>query len=131
VGCYSLLEIYYIFGKKKYNKMKELDLRYPACPIRNVLSRFSDKWSLLILLNLLGKEKMRYKELLAAVPDISQKMLSGTLKRLEEDHLISRKAYAEIPPRVEYSLTTMGKSLMPALQPMIEWAQVNFEEVTG
>jgi DNA-binding HxlR family transcriptional regulator len=60
--------------------MKELDLRYPACPIRNVLSRFSDKWSLLILLNLLEKEKMRYKELLAAVPDISQKMLSGTFK---------------------------------------------------
>ena len=110
--------------------MKELDLRYPACPIRNVLSRFSDKWSHLILLNLQGREKMRYKELLLSVPDISQKMLSGTLKRLEEDHLISRKAYAEIPPRVEYSLTTMGQSLMPALQPMIEWAQVNFEEVT-
>jgi DNA-binding HxlR family transcriptional regulator len=110
--------------------MKELDLRYPACPIRNVLSRFSDKWSLLILLNLQGKEKMRYKELLVSVPDISQKMLSGTLRRLEEDHLISRKAYAEIPPRVEYSLTTMGKSLMPALQLMIEWAQKHFEEVT-
>lgn len=111
--------------------MKELDLRYPACPIRNVLSRFSDKWSLLILLNLQGKEKMRYKELLVSVPDISQKMLSGTLKRLEEDHLISRKAYAEIPPRVEYSLTAMGKSLMPALQLMIEWAQTHFEEVTA
>jgi DNA-binding HxlR family transcriptional regulator len=110
--------------------MKELDLRYPACPIRNVLSRFSDKWSLLILLNLQGKEKMRYKELLVSVPDISQKMLSGTLRRLEEDHLIRRKAYAEIPPRVEYSLTAMGKSLMPALQLMIEWAQKHFEEVT-
>ena len=109
--------------------MKELDLRYPACPIRNVLSRFSDKWSLLILLNLQGREKMRYKELMVSVPDISQKMLSGTLKRLEEDHLISRKAYAEIPPRVEYSLTDMGKSLMPALQLMIEWAQNHFEEV--
>lgn len=111
--------------------MKELDLRYPTCPIRNVLSRFSDKWSLLILLNLQGKEKMRYKELLVSVPDISQKMLSGTLRRLEEDHLISRKAYAEIPPRVEYSLTAMGKSLMPALQLMIEWAQSHFEEVTA
>jgi DNA-binding HxlR family transcriptional regulator len=110
--------------------MKELDLRYPACPIRNVLSRFSDKWSLLILLNLQGREKMRYKELMVSVPDISQKMLSGTLKRLEEDHLISRRAYAEIPPRVEYSLTDMGKSLMPALQLMIEWAQTHFEEVT-
>ncbi len=111
--------------------MKELDLRYPTCPIRNVLSRFSDKWSLLILLNLQGREKMRYKELMVSVPDISQKMLSGTLKRLEEDHLISRRAYAEIPPRVEYSLTDMGKSLMPALQLMIEWAQNHFEEVTA
>ena len=111
--------------------MKELDLLYPTCPIRNVLSRFSDKWSLLILLNLQGKEKMRYKELLFSVPDISQKMLSGTLRRLEEDHLINRKAYAEIPPRVEYSLTDMGKSLMPALQLMIEWAQTHFEEVTA
>lgn len=111
--------------------MKELDLRYPSCPIRNVLSRFSDKWSLLILLNLQGREKMRYKEILVSVPDISQKMLSGTLRRLEEDHLIKRKAYAEIPPRVEYSLTDMGRSLMPALQLMIEWAQTHFEEVTA
>lgn len=109
--------------------MRVPDVRYPACPIRNVLTRFSDKWSLLILLNLQGKEKMRYKELLVSVPDISQKMLSGTLKRLEEDHLINRKAYAEIPPRVEYSLTSTGKSLIPALQPMIEWSQIHFEEI--
>ena len=74
---------------------------------------------------------MRYKEILVSVPDISQKMLSGTLRRLEEDHLIKRKAYAEIPPRVEYSLTDMGRSLMPALQLMIEWAQTHFEEVTA
>ncbi|MBA4409467.1 MAG: helix-turn-helix domain-containing protein [Bacteroidota bacterium] len=110
--------------------MRELNLHYPSCPIRNVLSRFSDKWSLLILLKLRSKEKMRYKELLNAIPDISQKMLSTTLKHLENDHLITREAYAEIPPRVEYSLTETGKELMPVLQMMIEWAQVNFEVVT-
>ena len=110
--------------------MRELDLRYPTCPMRNVLSRFSDKWSLLILLNLRGKEIMRYKELMLAVPDISQKMLSSTLKRLEEDHLISRMAYAEIPPRVEYSLTDTGKSLMPAIEMMLDWSLTHFEEVT-
>ena len=110
--------------------MRELDLRYPTCPIRNVLSRFSDKWSLLILLNLRGKEIMRYKELMLAVPDISQKMLSSTLNRLEEDHLISRMAYAEIPPRVEYSLTDTGKSLMPAIEMMLDWSLAHFEEVT-
>ena len=110
--------------------MRELNLHYPTCPIRNVLSRFSDKWSLLILLKLRLNGKMRYKELLNAVPDISQKMLSSTLKHLEEDHLIIREAYAEIPPRVEYSLTDMGKELMPVLQMMIEWAQAHFEAVT-
>lgn len=110
--------------------MRELNLHYPTCPIRNVLSRFSDKWSLLILLKLRLNGKMRYKELLNAVPDISQKMLSSTLKHLEEDHLIIREAYAEIPPRVEYSLTDTGKELMPVLQMMIEWAQAHFEAVT-
>ena len=110
--------------------MRELDLRYPTCPIRNVLSRFSDKWSLLILVNLQGKEKMRYKELLSAIPDISQKMLSSTLKQLEADHFIIREAYAEIPPRVEYSLTETGKTLIPVLNMMIDWSLVHFEEVT-
>jgi DNA-binding HxlR family transcriptional regulator len=110
--------------------MKELDLQYPTCPIRNVMSRFGDKWSLLILCSIPTEGKLRYKELLKAIPDISQKMLSSTLKRLEEDHLIARKAYAEIPPRVEYSLTEMGKSLMPVLYQMIGWSQEHFEEVT-
>jgi len=110
--------------------MKELDLQYPTCPIRNVMSRFGDKWSLLILCSIPTDGKLRYKELLKAIPDISQKMLSSTLKRLEEDHLINRKAYAEIPPRVEYSLTEMGKSLMPVIYQMIGWSQEHFEEVT-
>lgn len=110
--------------------MRDLDLQYPTCPIRNVLSRISDKWSLLILCSLQGKEVMRYKELNNAIPDISQKMLSGTLKRLEEDKLITRKMYNEIPPRVEYSLTDMGQELMPAVQLMIQWAQMHFEDIT-
>jgi len=65
---------------------------------------------------------MRYKELNTAIPDISQKMLLRTLKRLEEDKLIKRKMYREIPPRVEYSLTLTGKELMPAVGMMIDWA---------
>lgn len=110
--------------------MRDLDLQYPTCPIRNVLSRISDKWSLLVLCSLQMKEVMRYKELMIAIPDISQKMLSGTLKRLEEDKLITRTMYKEIPPRVEYSLTEMGQELMPAVQLMIQWAQSHFEEIT-
>ncbi|HAM97752.1 MAG TPA: transcriptional regulator [Marinilabiliales bacterium] len=110
--------------------MRELDLQYPTCPIRNVLSRISDKWSLLILCSLQAGEVMRYKDLKLAIPDISQKVFSSTLKRLEEDHLITRTMYKEIPPRVEYSLTDMGKELMPAVQLMIQWAQVHFDDIT-
>ena len=111
--------------------MKELDLKFPQCPIRNVLGRFSDKWSLLIMCNLQINGKMRYKDFMKCIPDISHKMLTNTLKKLQEDHLLVRQAYAEIPPRVEYSLTKMGESLMPAIQMMIEWAQVHFEEITN
>lgn len=110
--------------------MRALDLRYPTCPIRNVLTRFSDKWSLLILVNLQNKGKMRYKELQNVIPDISQKMLSSTLKQLEADHFLIREAYAEIPPRVEYSLTEMAQSLMPVLNTMIDWSLSHFDEVT-
>lgn len=110
--------------------MKKLDLKYPTCPIRNVLGRMSDKWSLLVLYTLSTNTKMRYKDLMSAIPDVSQKMLTSTLKHLEEENLLIREAYAEIPPRVEYSLTEMGKSFMPAVQMMIDWALEHFDEVT-
>jgi len=109
--------------------MRELNFHYPTCPIRNILSRMSDKWSLLILSTLNQNGIMRYKELNNAIPDISQKMLSSTLKRLEEYRLVNRKMYGEIPPRVEYSLTDSGKELMPAIQMMIEWALEHFEAI--
>lgn len=130
---YSLFRVLciYLQSKKITDKiMKQLDLKYPTCPIRNVLERFSDKWSLLVLCSLHVNTKMRYKDLIIAIPDISHKMLTSTLKHLEEDHLILREAYAEIPPRVEYSLTEMGKSLMPTIQQMIDWAQQHFEKLT-
>jgi DNA-binding HxlR family transcriptional regulator len=110
--------------------MKELDLQFPTCPVRNVLGRFADKWSLLILCSLQAHGTMRYTAIRNAIPDISQKMLSCTLKQLEQEHLVKRKAYAEIPPRVEYSLTGLGLSLMPIIGQMIEWAKVHFDEVT-
>jgi len=110
--------------------MKELDLKFPTCPIRNVLGQFSDKWSLLILCTIHAKGKLRYKDLMGSIPDISHKMLSSTLKKLEKDHLIIREAYAEIPPRVEYSLTNLGVTLMPVIQMLIDWAQMHFEEIT-
>ncbi len=110
--------------------MRELDLQYPTCPIRNILSRMSDKWSLLVLSTLNQSEVMRYKDLRNAIPDVSMKMLSSTLKRLEEDKLIKRKMYKEIPPRAEYSLTKNGKELMPAVGMMVNWALEHFDEIT-
>ena len=110
--------------------MKQIDLKFPTCPVRNVLGRFADKWYLLVLIILHTQSKMRYMELRNAIPDISQKMLTCTLKQLEHDHLINRKAFAEIPPRVEYSLTELGKSLVPIIEEMIEWANVHFDVVT-
>ena len=80
---------------------------YPGCPIRNILSRFCDKWSLLVLhtLHCSGEAPLRFKELQRRIPDISQKMLTVTLRTLEEDGYVKRTVYAEVPPRVEYRLT--------------------------
>lgn len=109
--------------------MKQLDLQYPNCPIRNILTRFSDKWSLLVLCILYAEENLRYGEIKKRVPDISQKMLTSVLKNLEEYYLVSRVVYAEVPPRVEYSITETGKSLMPVIQQLIDWVQDHFDNI--
>ena len=97
------------------------------CPVRNVLSRFSGKWPVLILCVLSENESTRFSEISRAIPDISSKVLTDTLKNLEADNLIHRHVYAEIPPRVEYSLTSMGQSLLPILSDLINWALDNFD----
>lgn len=96
-----------------------------GCPVRNVLDRFGDKWSMLIILTLGRGQKMRFNELHKSIGDISQKMLTVTLKTLEADGLVKRTMFPEIPPRVEYNLTEMGQSLMPHLQSLTEWADKN------
>jgi DNA-binding HxlR family transcriptional regulator len=95
------------------------------CPVRQVLDRFGDKWSTLILLMLDKKGTMRFNQLNSTIGDISQKMLTVSLRTLEADGLISRKVYPEIPPRVEYQLTELGKSLMPYLESLAAWAEQN------
>lgn len=104
---------------------------YFACPIRNVISRFGDKWSMLVLFMLHRSETgiLRFNEIRRLMTDCSQKMLSQTLKNLEQSHLVHREVYPEVPPRVEYSLTDTGKSLMPAITALIEWGQEHFKEV--
>ncbi|MBR1902566.1 MAG: helix-turn-helix transcriptional regulator [Bacteroidaceae bacterium] len=111
--------------------MADIKAEYLACPIRNVISRFGDKWSMLVLYSLHTSETgvLRFNELRRHMTDCSQKMLSATLKNLEQSHLVHREVYPEVPPRVEYSLTDTGKSLMPAIMALIEWGKEHFNEV--
>ena len=103
-------------------KIEIKDALFPDCPIRNILSRIGDKWSLLVLYTLSGSSVMRFNVLQKNIPDISQKMLTVTLRALEEDGLVKRVIYAEVPPRVEYSLTDRAKSLLPCIDRLIAWA---------
>lgn len=102
---------------------------YPSCPIRNILARFSDKWSLLILYTLNLQPTMRFNELRREIPDISQKMLTNTLRTLEEDGFLTRTIYAEVPPRVEYSITERTRSLLPHVNSLIDWAKENMPAI--
>lgn len=112
--------------------MKTNEIRnalYPNCPIRNVLSRVGDKWSMLILFTLENHPTIRFKELQRNIPDISQKMLTATLKALEADGLINREVFPEVPPRVEFALTEKGKSLLPLIDNLLTWASNNMEDI--
>ena len=111
------------------NRSDIRDALYPNCPIRNVLSRVGDKWSMLVLFTLESNDNQRFKELQRNIPDISQKMLTATLKMLESDGLIRREVFPEVPPRVEYSLTKKGKSLLPLIDNLLSWASENMEDI--
>ncbi len=112
------------------NSIDTSDLLFPDCPIRNVLSRVGDKWSLLVMYTLMEHAApMRFSAIRKAVPDISQKVLTTTLRHLEEDMFVERIVYAEVPPRVEYQLLEHGRSFMTACQPMIQWAVEHLAEI--
>lgn len=102
---------------------------YPDCPIRNILARISDKWSMLVLFTLNQSTLMRFNALQKNIPDISQKMLTVTLRTLEEDGFVKRQVYAEVPPRVEYSLTDRAISLLPHINSLITWAKDNMNAI--
>ena len=107
-----------------------VDPLFPQCPVRNVLSRIGDSWSLLVLLALHDKaEAMRFSDLWRAIPDVSQKMLTSTLRKLEADDLLSRTIYPEVPPRVEYKLTKRGKTLIPLLNQLVDWSLDNMDAI--
>ena len=106
---------------------------YLSCPIRHVISRFGDKWSLLVLflLNSSQSGTLRFSELRRMMTDCSQKMLSQTLKNLEQTHLVHREVFPEVPPRVEYSLTDIGKKFHPVVAAMEAWGNEYIAQMNG
>ena len=110
-------------------KKEQLNSIIEICPVRNVIARFGNKWALLIILVISENEPIRYNELGRKIPDISPRVLANTLRTLEADGLVDRKYFQEVPPRVEYSLTDTGRSLVPIILKLTEWAQNNMKSI--
>jgi DNA-binding HxlR family transcriptional regulator len=98
------------------------------CPVRDVLDRIGDRWSLLVLIGL-SPGTLRFTELKRVIGDISQRMLSQTLRVLEKDGYVSRKVYPTVPPKVEYRLTELGRSLLAKVESLVDWANENHNQV--
>ncbi|MCR5089915.1 MAG: helix-turn-helix transcriptional regulator [Oscillospiraceae bacterium] len=106
----------------------------PECPVATTVSLIGSKWKLLIMRNLLGRP-WRFNELQKSIDGISQKALTEALRSMEADGIVIRKAYPEVPPRVEYSLTELGESMRPIIKSMESWGltykeQMNSENVS-
>ena len=101
------------------------------CAFREMLGRVGDKWSLLVIVMLEQRptQRARFSELKRAVPGISQRMLTATLRSLERDGLLTRHIYAEVPPRVEYQLTPLGKRFMQPVRELVSWLQMNWSTI--
>lgn len=99
------------------------------CPVRDILSRLSSKWAILVLLTLDANKVMRYNDIQKSIGDISQRMLAITLHHLLSDGLIDRIIYPQVPPRVEYKLTERGISLIPYVQSLVIWALDNSKAI--
>ena len=100
-----------------------------TCPIRHILARFSDKWSTLSIFHLGNAGTLRFNELKKRIDGISQRMLTVTLRSLERDGLVTRRIYAEIPPRVEYQLTDLGHSLLVQIIELGDWASNHSNQI--
>lgn len=110
-------------------KKEQLNSIIEICPVRNVVARFGNKWALLVILVLSENESIRYNELGRKIPDISSRILANTLRTLEAEGLVNRNYYQEVPPRVEYSLTETGRSLVPIINQLTTWAQANMKTI--
>lgn len=103
--------------------------RRNLCVVKDIMAGYCDKWSMYTILLLGQHQKIRFNELRSAIEGISQRMLTVTLRSLEKNGLVSRKIYAQIPPRVEYQLTPLGESLLKQLLQLAGWAEGNIAEI--
>ena len=110
--------------------MNEKTKELPACPVETTLTLIGDKWKVLILRDLMPGTK-RFGELKKSIGMVSQKVLTAQLRDMEANGIVHREVYAEVPPRVEYSLTELGKSLKPILDAMWNWGEDYKNSVTG
>ncbi|RNL82537.1 winged helix-turn-helix transcriptional regulator [Halostreptopolyspora alba] len=101
-----------------------------SCEIRDLLDRLADKWSLLVI-ELLGSGTRRFSELNRDIEEISQRMLTLTLRNLERDGLVSRTVHPVVPPRVDYALTALGESLLAAVHPLVSWTREHRDEIAA
>lgn len=99
------------------------------CPVKDIMASYGDKWSMYAVLILGQHQRMRFNELRSGIQGISQRMLTITLRSLEENGIVSRTIFCEIPPRVEYQLTQLGESLVKQLLQLATWAEENFTEI--
>lgn len=100
-----------------------------VCPVKDIMATYGDKWSMYTILLLGQHKKMRFNEMRSAITGISQRMLAVTLRSLEQDGMISRTLFPEIPPRVEYTLTELGESLLKQILEFATWAEANFDTI--
>lgn len=121
---------------KKSNELSRLDPaevcgHHDPAAVRELLTKVGDKWSIFLILSLakLLGGRARFSELERAIPGISQRMLSATLRNLERDGLVTRELFPEVPPRVEYEITELGKSLLGPTQGMVNWVATKWDDV--
>lgn len=106
---------------------KKLDYEY--CKAAPMLEWLGNKWALVVLVKISENEPVRFNELYRNIPSVSEKVLSQVLKQLTTDGIIERQLYPDVPPRVEYSITDLGKTLLPHVEALIKWGQDNFEQI--
>ncbi len=107
-----------------------VDPKYPTCPLRNVLARVFEKWSLIVICELSKHpDGLRTCKLAQTIPDVSNRVLTATLRKLEADGLVHREIFPEVPPRVEYALTYRARTLLPLVEQLVDWSLDNYADI--